>query len=129
MRSIKLNKNHKQNLKQIKKEIAEKYYKKGYQDALNSRKRKQKTYQVGYNDGYDDGYNDAKTYYFLIENNNDYYTKEDFLHNIDELLALDPQVQHECLYQYLYDEITLKTFNYYLNNKDAFVELYLQILT
>lgn len=67
--------------------------------------------------------------YDICNYHNDYYTKEDFLHNIDELLALDPQVQHECLYQYLYDEITLKTFNYYLNNKDAFVELYIQILT
>lgn len=67
--------------------------------------------------------------YDICNYHNDYYTKEDFLHNVDELLALDPQVQHECLYQYLYDEITLKTFNYYLNNKDAFVELYIQILT
>lgn len=67
--------------------------------------------------------------YDICNYHNDYYTKEDFLHNIDELLALDPQVQHECLYQYLYDEITLKTFNYYLNNKDSFVELYIQILT
>lgn len=67
--------------------------------------------------------------YDICNYHNDYYTKEDFLHNIDELLTLDPQVQHECLYQYLYDEITLKTFNYYLNNKDAFVELYIQILT
>lgn len=67
--------------------------------------------------------------YDICNYHNDYYTKKDFLHNIDKLLALDPQVQHECLYQYLYDEITLKTFNYYLNNKDAFVELYIQILT
>ena len=67
--------------------------------------------------------------YDICNYHEDYYTKEDFLHNIDELLALDPQVQHECLYQYLYDEITLKTFNYYMNNQDAFVELYIQILT
>ena len=66
--------------------------------------------------------------YDICNYHNDYYTKEDFLNNIDELLALDPQVQHECLYQYLYDEITLKTFNYYMNNQDAFVELYIQIL-
>jgi hypothetical protein len=69
---------------------------------------------------------------FVYDNCNyheDYYTKNDFLQNVDSLLSLDPQVQHECLYQYLYDEITLKTFNYYLNNKDAFVELYIQILT
>ena len=67
--------------------------------------------------------------YDICNYHNDYYTKEDFLHNIDELLALDPQVQHECLYQFLYDEITLKTFNYYMNNQDAFTELYIQILT
>lgn len=67
--------------------------------------------------------------YDICNYHNDYYTKEDFLHNIDELLTLDIQVQHECLYQYLYDEITLKTFNYYLNNKDAFTELYIEIIT
>lgn len=67
--------------------------------------------------------------YDICNYHNDYYTKKDFLQNVDSLLSLDPQVQHECLYQYLYDEITLKTFNYYLNNKDAFVELYIQILT
>lgn len=67
--------------------------------------------------------------YDICNYHEDYYTKNDFLQNVDSLLSLDPQVQHECLYQYLYDEITLKTFNYYLNNKDAFVELYLQILT
>ena len=67
--------------------------------------------------------------YDICNYHDDYYTKNDFLQNVDSLLSLDPQVQHECLYQYLYDEITLKTFNYYMNNKDAFVELYLQILT
>lgn len=67
--------------------------------------------------------------YDICNYHEDYYTKNDFLQNVDSLLSLDPQVQHECLYQYLYDEITLKTFNYYMNNKDAFVELYLQILT
>lgn len=67
--------------------------------------------------------------YDICNYHKDYYTKNDFLHNIDELLTLDPQVQHECLYQYLYDEITLKTFNYYMNNQDAFIELYIQILT
>lgn len=66
--------------------------------------------------------------YDISNYHEDYYTKNDLLQNVDSLLSLDPQVQHECLYQYLYDEITLKTFNYYLNNKDAFVELYLQIL-
>ena len=67
--------------------------------------------------------------YDICNYHNDYYTKKDFLHNLDELLTLDPQVQHECLYQYLYNDITLKTFNYYLNNKNALTELYMQILT
>ena len=67
--------------------------------------------------------------YDICNYHNDYYTKKDFLHNLDELLTLDPQVQHECLYQYLYNDITLKTFNYYINNKNAFTELYMQILT
>lgn len=67
--------------------------------------------------------------YDICNYHNDYYTKKDFLHNLNELLTLDPQVQHECLYQYLYNDITLKTFNYYLNNKNAFTELYMQILT
>ena len=67
--------------------------------------------------------------YDICNYHEDYYTKNDFLQNIDSLLSLDPQVQHECLYQYLYDEITLKTFNYYMNNQDAFIELYIQILT
>lgn len=67
--------------------------------------------------------------YDICNYHEDYYTKNDFLQNVDSLLSLDPQVQHECLYQYLYDEITLKTFNYYMNNQDAFIELYIQILT
>jgi hypothetical protein len=67
--------------------------------------------------------------YDICNYHEDYYTKDDFLQNVDSLLSLDPQVQHECIYQYLYDEITLKTFNYYMNNQDAFVELYIQILT
>lgn len=67
--------------------------------------------------------------YDICNYHEDYYTKNDFLQNVDSLLSLDPQVQHECLYQYLYDEITLKTFNYYMNNQDAFIDLYLQILT
>ena len=67
--------------------------------------------------------------YDICNYHEDYYTKNDFLQNVDSLLSLDPQVQHECLYQFLYDDITLKTFNYYMNNQDAFVELYLQILT
>lgn len=45
--------------------------------------------------------------YDICNYHNDYYTKKDFLHNLDELLTLDPQVQHECLYQYLYNDITL----------------------
>lgn len=67
--------------------------------------------------------------YDICNYHEDYYTKNEFLQNVDSLLSLDPQVQHECLYQFLYDDITLKTFNYYMNNQDAFVELYLQILT
>lgn len=67
--------------------------------------------------------------YDICNYHNDYYTKKDFLQNVDSLLSLDPQVQHECLYQYLYDEITLKTFNYYMNNQDAFSELYIEIIT
>ena len=67
--------------------------------------------------------------YDICNYHEDYYTKNDFLQNVDSLLSLDPQVQHECLYQFLYDNITLKTFNYYMNNQDAFTELYIQILT
>lgn len=67
--------------------------------------------------------------YDICNYHEDYYTKNDFLQNVDSLLSLDPQVQHECIYQFLYDDITLKTFNYYLNNKNAFTELYMQILT
>lgn len=67
--------------------------------------------------------------YDICNYHNDYYTKNDFLQNVDSLLSLDPQVQHECLYQFLYDDITLKTFNYYMNNQDALTELYIEIIT
>ena len=67
--------------------------------------------------------------YDICNYHEDYYTKNDFLQNVDSLLSLDPQVQHECLYQFLYDDITLKTFNYYMNNQDAFTELYIEIIT
>lgn len=67
--------------------------------------------------------------YDICNYHEDYYTKNDFLQNVDSLLSLDPQVQHECLYQFLYDDITLKTFNYYINNQDAFTELYIEIIT
>jgi hypothetical protein len=67
--------------------------------------------------------------YNICNYHNDYYTKNDFLQNVDSLLSLDPQVQHECLYQFLYDDITLKTFNYYMNNQDALTELYIEIIT
>ena len=67
--------------------------------------------------------------YDICNYHEDYYTKNDFLQNIDSLLSLDPQVQHECLYQFLYDDITLKTFNYYMNNQDAFTEQYIEIIT
>lgn len=72
---------------------------------------------------------DSFVYDICNYHNDDYYNKNDFLQNVDSLLSLDPQVQHECIYQFLYDDITLKTFNYYLNNKNAFTELYMQILT
>lgn len=67
--------------------------------------------------------------YDICNYHEDYYTKNDFLQNVDSLLSLDPQIQHECLYQYLYDEITLKTLNYYMNNQDAFTEQYIEIIT
>ena len=67
--------------------------------------------------------------YDICNYHEDYYTKNDFLQNVDSLLSLDPQVQNECLYQFLYDDITLKTFNYYMNNQDAFTELYIEIIT
>ena len=67
--------------------------------------------------------------YDICNYHEDYYTKNDFLQNVDSLLSLDPQVQHECLYQFLYDDITLKTFNYYMNNQDAFTEQYIEIIT
>lgn len=67
--------------------------------------------------------------YNICNYHEDYYTKNDFLQNVDSLLSLDPQVQHECLYQFLYDDITLKTFNYYMNNQDALTELYIEIIT
>ena len=72
---------------------------------------------------------DSFVYDICNYHNDDYYNKNDFLQNVDSLLSLDPQVQHECLYQFLYDDITLKTFNYYMNNQDAFTELYIEIIT
>ena len=67
--------------------------------------------------------------YDICNYHDESYTKNDFLQNIDSLLSLDPQVQHECIYQFLYDDITLKTFDYYMNNQDVFTELYMQIIT
>ena len=67
--------------------------------------------------------------YDICNYHDESYTKNDFLQNIDSLLSLDSQVQHECLYQFLYDDITLKTFDYYMNNQDVFTELYMQIIT
>ena len=57
-----------------------------------------------------------------------YYTKEEFLTNVQTLTILDPHVQHEMLFRFLY-ESKVNTFNYYLQNKDVFVEQYLNILT
>ena len=51
-----------------------------------------------------------------------------FLNNIEVLNMLAPHVQHEMLFKFLY-ESKLNTFNYYLQNKDIFVEQYLNILT
>ena len=57
-----------------------------------------------------------------------YYTKEEFLNNIQTLTTLDPHVQHELLFNFLYKS-NVNTLNYYLENKDVFVEQYLNILT
>ena len=57
-----------------------------------------------------------------------YYFKEEFLNNIEVLTMLAPHLQHEILFKFLY-ESKLNTFNYYLQNKDIFVEQYLNILT
>lgn len=57
-----------------------------------------------------------------------YYTKEEFLNNIQTLTILAPHIQHEMLFRFLY-ESKVNTFNYYLQNKDVFVEQYLNILT
>lgn len=72
---------------------------------------------------------DSFVYDICNYHNDDYYNKNDFLQNVDSLLSLDPQVQHECIYQFLYNDITLKTFDYYMNNQDVFTELYMQIIT
>jgi len=57
-----------------------------------------------------------------------YYTKEKFLSNVQTLTILDPHVQHELLFNFLYKS-NVNTLNYYLENKDVFVEQYLNILT
>lgn len=57
-----------------------------------------------------------------------HYTKEEFLSNIQTLTILDPHVQHELLFNFLYKS-NVNTLNYYLENKDVFVEQYLNILT
>jgi hypothetical protein len=57
-----------------------------------------------------------------------YYTKEEFLNNIQTLTILDPHVQHELLFNFLYKS-NVNTLNYYLENKNVFVEQYLNILT
>ena len=58
-----------------------------------------------------------------------YYTRDEFLNNMDQLTILAPETQHELLYLFLYDESNLKTVDYYIQNKDIFVEKYLNILT
>lgn len=57
-----------------------------------------------------------------------YYTKEEFLSNVQILTILDPHVQHELLFNFLYKS-NVNTLNYYLENKDMFVKQYLDILT
>ena len=57
-----------------------------------------------------------------------YYTKEEFLNNVQTLTILDSHVQHEFLFNFLYKS-NVNTLNYYLENKDVFVEQYLNILT
>ena len=57
-----------------------------------------------------------------------YYTKEEFLSNLQTLTILDPHAQHELLFNFLYKS-NVNTLNYYLKNKDIFVEQYLNILT
>lgn len=57
-----------------------------------------------------------------------YYTKNEFLNNMETLTMLAPHIQHEMLFKFLY-ESKVNTFNYYLQNEDIFVEQYLNILT
>lgn len=58
-----------------------------------------------------------------------YYTKDEFLNNMDSLTILVPENQHELLFQFLYNETNLKTVDYYIQNEDIFVDQYLNILT
>lgn len=67
--------------------------------------------------------------YDVTDYDNAYYTRDEFLNNMDQLTILAPETQHELLYLFLYDETTLKTINYYIQNKDIFIEKYLNILT
>ena len=66
--------------------------------------------------------------YDICNYDNAYYTKEEFLNNIEVLTMLAPHIQNEMLFKFLY-ESKVNTFNYYLQNKDIFVEQYLNILT
>ena len=67
--------------------------------------------------------------YDVTNYNNAYYTRDEFLNNMDQLTILTPETQHELLYLFLYDESNLKTVDYYIQNEDIFVEQYLNILT
>ena len=67
--------------------------------------------------------------YDVTNYDNAYYTRDEFLNNIDQLTILTPETQHELLYLFLYDESNLKTVDYYIQNKDIFIEQYLNILT
>ena len=66
--------------------------------------------------------------YDICNYNDAYYTKKEFLNNMEALTMLAPHIQHEMLFKFLY-ESKINTFNYYLQNKDIFIEQYLNILT
>lgn len=66
--------------------------------------------------------------YDICDYDGAYYFREEFLNNIQILNILAPHIQHEMLFKFLY-ESKVNTLNYYLQNKDIFVEQYLNILT
>lgn len=66
--------------------------------------------------------------YDICNYDDTYYTKNEFLSNMETLTMLDPHIQHELLFNFLCKS-NVNTLNYYLENKDVFVEQYLNILT